>query len=46
MTWNKIVQDLLCFKGIVNFNEYYVKLDFTDKLDNSGNWKVMLSILN
>ena len=45
MTLNKNIQDILYFKGIVDFNKDYVKLDITNKKENSGNWNVILSIL-
>ena len=45
MTLNKNIQDILYFKGIVDFYKDYVKLNITDKKDNTGNWKVILSIL-
>ena len=31
MTLNKNIQDILYFKGIIDFNKDYVKLDITDK---------------
>lgn len=34
MTLNKNIQDILCFKGIVDFNIDYVKIDITDKKAN------------
>ena len=45
MTLNKNIQDILYFKGIVDFNKDYVKLDITNKKENNGNWNVILSIL-
>lgn len=45
MTLNKNIQDILYFKGIINFNKDYVKLDITDKKDNQSNWNVILSVL-
>lgn len=45
MTLNKDIQDLLYFKGIVNFNKYNVTLNISDKEDNSNSWKIILSIL-
>lgn len=45
MTLNKNVQDILYFKGIVDFYKDYVKLDITDKKDNQSNWSVIVSVL-
>lgn len=45
MTLNKKIQDILYFKGIIDFNKDYVKLDITDKKDNQSNWNVILSVL-
>ena len=45
MTLNKNRQDILYFKGIVDFNKDYVKLDITDKKENNCNWNVILSVL-
>ena len=45
MTLNKKIQDILYFKGIIDFNKDYVKLDIINKKENSDNWKVILSIL-
>ena len=45
MTLNKNIQDILYFKGIIDFNKDYVKLDITDKKDNQSNWNVILSVL-
>ena len=45
MTLNKNIQDILYFKGIIDFNKDYVKLDITDKKDNQRNWNVILSVL-
>lgn len=46
MTLNKNIQDILYFKGIIDFNNDYVKLDKIDKKENNGNWNVILSVLN
>ena len=46
MTLNKNIQDILYFKGIIDFNNDYVKLDKIDKKENNGSWNVILSILN
>ena len=45
ITLNKNIQDILYFKGIIDFNKDYVKLDITDKKDNQSNWNVILSVL-
>lgn len=45
MTLNKNIQDILYFKGIIDFNKDYVKLDIIDKKDNQSNWNVILSVL-
>ena len=45
MTLNKNIQYILYFKGIIDFNKDYVKLDITDKKDNQSNWNVILSVL-
>lgn len=45
MTLNKNIQDILYFKGIIDFNKDYVKLDIIDKNDNQSNWNVILSVL-
>lgn len=45
MTLNKNIQDILYFKGIIDFNKDYVKLDIIDKKDNQSKWNVILSVL-
>lgn len=45
MTLNKNIQDIIYFKGIIDFNKDYVKLDIIDKKDNQSNWNVILSVL-
>ena len=45
MTLNENIQDILYFKGIIDFNKDYVKLDFTDKKDNQSKWNLILSVL-
>ena len=45
MTLNKNIQDILYFKGIIDFNKDYVKLDIINKKDNQSNWNVILSVL-
>ena len=45
MTLNKNIQDILYFKGFIDFNKDYVKLDITDKKDKQSNWYVILSVL-
>lgn len=45
MTLIKNIQDILYFKGVIDFNKDSVKLDITDKKDNQSNWNVILSVL-
>lgn len=46
MTLNKNIQDILYFKGIIDFNNDYVKLDIINKKEKQNNWNIILSILN
>ena len=46
MTLNKNIQDILYFKGIIDFNNDYVKLDIINKKEKQNNRNIILSILN
>ena len=46
MTLTKNIQYILYFKGIIDFNNDYVKLDIINKKEKQNNWNIILSILN
>ena len=43
MTQNEIIQDLLCFKGIIN--DYQIQLSRVDLKESTDNYKIMVSMV-